>query len=162
MKSRDLRTAAHDEVDARWQGPNGAVLVEFERTHSMRDVRHALLTLAYLLRHEPSSTMAVCMLVDSRLSDSRLRDELQQLRQVIHPEIANRVHYLVDKGHIARTAAATLLRSAGRSPTPLPTSTHGWRRKSPRSACAAMGRNCRRGKASSRPWPNCVCATSRP
>lgn len=106
MISRDLGTAAHNEVDARWQGPGGAVLVEFKRTHSMRDVRHALLTLAYLIRHEPPSTTAVCVLVDSRLSDSRLRDELQQLRQVIHPEIASRVHYLVDKGDAGRNIVA--------------------------------------------------------
>lgn len=106
MMSRDLGSAVHGEVDARWQGPEGAVLVEFKRTHSMRDVRHALLTLAYLIRNEPPSTTAVCVLVDSRLSDSRLRDELQQLRQVIHPEIASRVHYLVDKGDAGRSIVA--------------------------------------------------------
>ena len=104
--SGDLKTAAHDDMDARWQGPSGAVLVEFKRTHSMRDVRHALLALAYLIRHEPPSTTAVCVLVDSRLSDSRLREELRQLREVIHPEIASRVHYLVDKGDASRNIVA--------------------------------------------------------
>jgi hypothetical protein len=102
MMSRDLRTGPDAEADARWQGPGGDVLVEFKKTHSMRDVRHALLTLAYLIRREPPSTTAVCVLVDSRLSDNRLREELQQLRQVIHPEIASRVHYLVDKGDASR------------------------------------------------------------
>lgn len=106
MRSRNLETAVQDEVDARWQGPGGAVLVEFKKTHSMRDVRHALLTLAYLIRREPPSTTAVCVLVDSRLSDNRLRDELQQLRQVVHPEIASRVHYLVDKGDARRNIVA--------------------------------------------------------
>jgi len=106
MKSRDLETAVQDDADARWQGSGGAVLVEFKKTHSMRDVRHALLTLAYLIRREPPSTTAVCVLVDSRLSDNRLRDELQQLRQVIHPEIASRVHYLVDKGDAGRNIVA--------------------------------------------------------
>lgn len=95
-----------DDADARWQGSGGAVLVEFKKTHSMRDVRHALLTLAYLIRREPQSTTAVCVLVDSRLSDKRLQDELQQLRQVIHPEIAGRVHYLVDKGDAGRNTVA--------------------------------------------------------
>jgi hypothetical protein len=106
MRSRNLETALQDEVDARWQGPGGAMLVEFKKTHSMRDVRHALLTLAYLIRREPPSTTAVCVLVDSRLSDNRLRDELQQFRQVIHPEIASRVHYLVDKGDASRNIVA--------------------------------------------------------
>jgi len=106
MMSRDLGMAVQDEVDARWHGPGGAVLVEFKKTHSMRDVRHALLTLAYLIRREPPSTTAVCVLVDSRLSDNRLREELQQLRQVIHPEIASRVHYLVDKGDASRNIVA--------------------------------------------------------
>jgi hypothetical protein len=106
MKNRNLETAVQDEVDARWQGPGGAMLVEFKKTHSMRDVRHALLTLAYLIRREPPSTTAVCVLVDSRLSDNRLREELQLLRQVIHPEIASRVHYLVDKGDAGRNIVA--------------------------------------------------------
>jgi len=123
--SRDLGTAAHDEVDARWQAQCGAVLVEFKRTHSMRDVRHALLTLAYLIRHEPPSTTAVCVLVDSRLSDSRLRDELKQLRQVIHPEIASRVHYLVDKGHIAKDRGRNTVAFSG-SLTDAPADFYPW------------------------------------
>jgi hypothetical protein len=106
MMSRDLGRAVQDDVDARWQGPGGAVLVEFKKTHSMRDVRHALLALAYLIRREPPSTTAMCVLVDSRLSDNRLREELQQLRQVIHPEIASRVHYLVDKGDASHNIVA--------------------------------------------------------
>lgn len=104
--SPGLGVAVQDEVDARWQGPGGAVLVEFKKTHSMRDVRHALLTLAYLIRREPPSTTAVCVLVDSRLSDNRLRDELQQLTEVIRPEIAKRIHYLIANGDADRDTLA--------------------------------------------------------
>lgn len=125
MRSRNLETAVQDEVDARWQGPGGAVLVEFKKTHSMRDVRHALLTLAYLIRREPPSTTAVCVLVNSRLSDNRLRDELQQLRQVIHPEIAGRVHYLVAKGHIAKDSSRNIVTFSG-SLTDAPADFYPW------------------------------------
>jgi DNA-binding MarR family transcriptional regulator len=64
----------------------------------MRDVRDAFLALAYLLRAEPASNQAVCVLVESRLSDGRLQEEIHSFRAVIHPEIAHRVHFLVDKG----------------------------------------------------------------
>lgn len=100
------KTAVHDDANVRWQGPAGAVLVAFKKTNSVRDVRHALLALAYQIRHEPGASMAVCVLVDTRLSDSRLREELQQLRDVIHPEIASRLHYLIDKGDASRNIVA--------------------------------------------------------
>jgi hypothetical protein len=125
MPSRDPGRAAQDDADARWQGSGGAVLVEFKKTHSMRDVRHALLTLAYLIRREPPSTTAVCVLVGSRLSDNRLREELQQLRQVIHPEIASRVHYLVGKGPSAKDSSRNIVAFSG-SLTDAPADFYPW------------------------------------
>jgi len=103
--SADLKTAVH-EADARWEGAAGSVLVEVKRTHSVRDVRHALLALAYRIRHAPASTTAACVLVESRLSDRRLRAELRQFREVVHPAIADRVHYLVDQGETSRDVVA--------------------------------------------------------
>jgi hypothetical protein len=104
--SRDLNTLAPYEVDGRWEGPIGDILVEVKRTNSMRDVRDALLALAYLVRREPPTSTAVCVLVASRLSYSRLHDELHKLREVVHPGIADRIHFLVDKSDASRNVVA--------------------------------------------------------
>lgn len=79
-------------------GPNGHIHVEVKKTNSVRDVRGALLTLAYILGAEPSKNQAVCVVVETRLSSGRLSTELVRFRQVIHPAIANRIHLLVGKG----------------------------------------------------------------
>ena len=102
MMSGNLKTTAPYEADGRWEGPTGTILVEVKRTNSMRDVRDALLALAYLVRREPPTSKAVCVLVDSRLSYGRLQDELHQLREVVHPAIADRIHFLVDKSAASR------------------------------------------------------------
>ena len=104
--SRNLNTADSHEAGGRWKEPIGDIVVEVKRTNSMRDVRHALLALAYLVHHEPSTSKAVCVLVDSRLSQGRLDDELHQLRAVVHPAIANRIHFLVDKSGATHSVAA--------------------------------------------------------
>ena len=104
--SRDLNTVDPHEAGGRWKELIGDILVEVKRTNSMRDVRHALLALAYLIHREPSTSKAVCVLVDSRLSQGRLHDELHQLREVVHPAIANRIHFLVDKSGATRSVAA--------------------------------------------------------
>jgi hypothetical protein len=97
MMSGDINKVGEYQVDGRWDGPRGPILVEVKRTNSMRDVRGALLALAYLVQSEPSTAEAVCVLVDSRLSQSRLEEELNQLRGVLRPQIADRIHLLVDK-----------------------------------------------------------------
>lgn len=98
MMSGDVNTVAAHEADGRWEGPAGSILVEVKRTNSMRDVRGALVALAYLVDSEPPTSRAVCVLVDSRLSHGRLEEELHRLRGVLRPEIADRVHFLADKG----------------------------------------------------------------
>lgn len=101
IMSRNLKNALpppQDEVDGRWEGARGAVLVEVKKTHSMRDVRDVFLALAYRLSAEPASSTAVCVLVESRLSASRLQEEMRGFRAVIHPKIANRVNFLLAKG----------------------------------------------------------------
>lgn len=92
------RTPPQAEADGRWEGARGAVLVEVKKTHSVRDVRDAFLALAYRLSAEPASSTAVCVLVESRLSASRLQEEMRRFRAVIHPKIANRVNFLLAKG----------------------------------------------------------------
>lgn len=72
--------------------------VEVEKTHSVRDVRGALLTLAQIIGPLPSNHQAVCVVAGTRLTVGRLNEELTQFRQVIRPAIANRVHFLIGSG----------------------------------------------------------------
>jgi len=90
--------ALDTKADGCWKGPNGHIHVEVKKTNSVRDVRGALLTLAYLIGREPSKNQAVCVVVETRLSSGRLEEELVRFRQVIHPAIANRIHLLLGKG----------------------------------------------------------------
>jgi len=92
MFSSDINT------DHRWDGPSGPILVELTRTSSVRDVRSALLTLAYRVQADPTIHEAVCVVVDSRLSATRLQEELDRFRSVLRPEIADRIHWLTDPG----------------------------------------------------------------
>lgn len=100
--SGDLINTTDGKVDIRWDGPSGPILVECKRTNSMRDVRDALIALAYRLRGASPPARAVCVFVDSRLSSGRLKKELLQLRSVLHPEIADRIHFLVENGARSR------------------------------------------------------------
>lgn len=106
MMSSDVKNAGDYQVDGRWEGPAGPILVEVKRTNSIRDVRGALVALAYMVHGEPSTSRAVCVLVDSRLSHGRLQEELHRLRGVLRPEIADRIHFLVDKGAPSHNVAA--------------------------------------------------------
>lgn len=64
----------------------------------MRDVRAAFLHLAYAMKDEPLRSQAVCVITETKLSFLRLREELKQFREVMHPEIARRIHFLIDQG----------------------------------------------------------------
>lgn len=90
--------APDTKADGCWKGPNGHIHVEVKKTNSVRDVRGALLTLAYLIGQDPSKNLAVCVVVETRLSSGRLKEELVRFRQVIHPAIADRTHFLIGKG----------------------------------------------------------------
>lgn len=99
MSNELLKSRAQDtKADSCWKGPNGHIHVEVKKTNSVRDVRGALLTLAYIIGQEPSKNQAVCVVVETRLSSGRLKEELVRFRQVIHPAIADRIHFLVGKG----------------------------------------------------------------
>lgn len=98
--SRNLQSLMLPQgADGRWTGHSGQILVEVKKTNSVRDVRGAFLALAYLIEQEPPENQAVCVLVDTRLSLGRLHEELTHFRQVIHPAIANRIHFLVGARH---------------------------------------------------------------
>ncbi len=94
------------DADGRWEGPTGQIVVEVKKTNSVRDVRGAFLALAYLIMGEPSGTSAVCVIVETRLSSARLQNELARFRQVIHPDIAGRIHFLVEQRQAQNSATA--------------------------------------------------------
>lgn len=63
------------------------VLVEIRRTHTARDLREGLLALAYAVQSASRPSAGVCVIVDSRLSFTRLADELDKFRSVARPEV---------------------------------------------------------------------------
>jgi len=123
--SRDINIpSTSSEVDGRWIGPDGPILAEVKRTHSVRDVRGVFMALAYLLHDEDKAANALCVLVDSRLSPTRLDDELQRFRSVIHPAIADRVHFMLVK----RGSRNGILEFRG-SLNPVPQELYAWLRE---------------------------------
>jgi len=125
----DPRRNIKAEIDGRWEAPNGAgpLLVEVVRTHSVRDIRGALLALAYALRDEDmrgtndARGHAACVVVDSRLSLPRLMHELRQLQDLLDPQFAHRIHILIHErlpGEQAHGFQGTL--------APLPTELRDW------------------------------------
>jgi DNA-binding MarR family transcriptional regulator len=82
------------KVDGRWRGAAGDILVEIKRTNNVRDVRNALVALAYELRDDAPTTTALCVVTQSKLSPNRLADEIDQFREVVRPDLAHRIHLL--------------------------------------------------------------------
>jgi DNA-binding HxlR family transcriptional regulator len=79
-------------VSMHWSNPAGPdVLVEIRRTNTGRDVREALLALAYAVRSTSQPSRGVCAIVNSRLSPRRLADELDRFRSIARPEIAHSI-----------------------------------------------------------------------
>ena len=79
-------------IDLHWSNPAGPdVLVEIRRTHTARDVREGLLTLAYAVQSTPRPSTGVCVIMDSRLSWKRLAEELGRFRSIARAEIAQRI-----------------------------------------------------------------------
>lgn len=89
-----MRQNEHN-VDGRWSGPSGTVLLEVRKTNSARDVRDGLVGLAFALQDESPRAEAVCVVVSEKLSERRVQQELDRFRSIAHPTIAPRVHYLV-------------------------------------------------------------------
>ena len=95
MSSSNLQQARSDDppdIDGVWSDRGGGrILVHLERTSNARDVRGALLALAYQLAEAPDATRAVCVLDRSKLSRQRLDDELRRFRQLIRRDIGRRI-----------------------------------------------------------------------
>lgn len=83
---------ARREYDGRWAGPDGDFLVEVQSTNNARDVRGALLALAYALEKELTSTQAMLVLTQSKLSTARLREELNRFRDIVKDGVGRKIH----------------------------------------------------------------------
>jgi hypothetical protein len=85
-------------VSPHWDNPAGPdVLAEIRRTSTARDVREGLLALAYAVDGAARPATGLCVVVDSRLSISRLEAELSRFRSVVRPEVAHRIHLVATK-----------------------------------------------------------------
>ena len=94
----NLRTS--DRLAARWTGGGRDVLIELKRSSNARDVRDALLGLAYVLSNEPATSRALCLLANSRLTTERLSDELNRFHSVVRKDLVSRIMLVTvdDKG----------------------------------------------------------------
>jgi len=67
----------------RLSSQTGVGLLDLRRTSNARDLRGALVSLAYVLESQPRSTWAICALTETRLSADRIRQELVQFRSLV-------------------------------------------------------------------------------
>lgn len=89
MSSSYLNPVELELFDARWSGPGGDILVEVKRTSNARDLRDALLALAYALEKEAGRARGLCVLTKTRFSEPRLQEELARFRSVVRPGLGD-------------------------------------------------------------------------
>ena len=75
------------KVDARWGEWGVSIKTSL---HTTRDLRAALMTMAYAARFGAASKWA-CVLVNTRLTNRRLQDELEMFRATVVGDVADRV-----------------------------------------------------------------------
>ena len=75
-------------VDSQW----GTWLIEIASGPGLRDMQGKLMNLAVLLDHEPTDVHALCTIANEKVTQERLQSELAQMRKVIRPDLANRLH----------------------------------------------------------------------
>ncbi len=81
-----------ESVALDWSNPAGPdVLVEIRRTSTARDVREALVSLAYAVGTAPRPATGLCVIVDSRLTSDRLRAELGRFRAIVRPDLGHQL-----------------------------------------------------------------------
>jgi hypothetical protein len=90
--SQSYIAEAKKGYDGRWVGPDGDFLIEVKRTNNARDLRGALLALAYALEKELASAQAMLVLTESKLSTARLREELSQFRNIVKDGVGRKIH----------------------------------------------------------------------
>lgn len=95
--SEQMRRAAMRQMAARTGfEPDGAWRnwwVEIMTSHNLRDLRGVLLALTYIVDNdEDPMAQALCVLVDSKITDERLDLELRMFRAAVRPELASRIN----------------------------------------------------------------------
>ena len=75
-------------VDSQW----GTWLIEIASGPGLRDMQGKLLNLALHLDHEPIDAQALCAIASERVTQERLQRQLVQMRKVIRPDLATRLH----------------------------------------------------------------------
>lgn len=91
MTSSYLSRSDRELFDARWTGRSGEMLIEIKQTNNARDIRDALLALTYALAQEDGQARGLCVLSRSRLSEQRLREELDRFRSVTRQDFGDRI-----------------------------------------------------------------------
>jgi len=92
--------------DARWIDSHyGTWLVELAPGPGLRDLRAKLLDSAVMLDREPSSVRALCVITSEKVTMERLLADLELVRHVLRPSVAERVHV----GRCTKTGANVLL-----------------------------------------------------
>lgn len=88
----DVR-ASNYEPDGRWRD----VVVEVKsQIHSSRNLRASLLQLAYFLAQEPRHR-GLLVLLDSRITDARLHEELRLAERALRPEVARKLAVAIER-----------------------------------------------------------------
>lgn len=101
MKSTNYPVEDHPSNAYRLVGESGAVLLDVRRTSNARDLRGALVSLAYALKTPPESTWAICALTGSRLSADRVRQELAQFRSLVGSTLGQQIFLVaVDRDRV--------------------------------------------------------------
>lgn len=77
------------KVDGHWNGWGVSVKTSL---HTVRDVRAALMTMAYAARFEAPGKLA-CVLVNTKMTSRRLQDELEMFRATVAGDVADRVWF---------------------------------------------------------------------
>lgn len=85
-------------VSLHWSNPAGPdVLAEIRRTSTARDVREALVALAYAVSSSSHPATGLCVIIDSRLSGTRLRAELDRFRAIVRPDLGAKLYLAAAK-----------------------------------------------------------------
>lgn len=98
LEKREEQGDSDSRVDFRFESPSGSILLEIKRTSGAVELRGVLLSLAYLLQSEPTSTRAICVLKDSRLAGERVQQEIAKFRAAVSPALADRVFLVAVRG----------------------------------------------------------------
>lgn len=81
------------KADVRWIDREGGTwLLEIAGGPGMRDLHGKLMKSAVLLDQEPTDVQALCVIASEKVTQERLQSELFQVRKVIRPDLANRLH----------------------------------------------------------------------